>query len=79
MVEGIPLFFAAGGYGSGLIAVMAMVFTATTIATYIVLCVTSASQLQSLHFGAFERHGEAFSGATIAIVGLVFWILPFGR
>jgi ABC-type nickel/cobalt efflux system permease component RcnA len=79
MVEGIPLFFAAGGYGAGLIAVMAMVFAATTIATYLLLCVTSASQLQSLRFGAFERHGEALSGAMIAVVGLVFWVWPFIR
>jgi len=79
MVEGIPLFFAARGYGTGLIAVMAVVFAASTIATYLVLCVTSASQLQSLHFGAFERHGEALSGAIIAIVGLVFWVWPFSR
>lgn len=79
MVEGIPLFFAAGGYGAGLIAVMAVVFAATTIATYVVLCVSSASRLRSLHFGAFERHGEALSGAIITVVGFVSWIWPFGR
>ena len=37
MVEGIPAFFAAGKYGFGLIAVMALVFAISTIATYMVL------------------------------------------
>jgi ABC-type nickel/cobalt efflux system permease component RcnA len=79
MVEGIPVFFAAGGYGVGMIGLMATVFAATTIATYVLLCVSSASRLQSIHSGAFERHGEALSGATIAIVGLIFWVWPFSR
>lgn len=73
MVEGIPAFFAAGKYGIGLIAVMAVVFAISTIATYVLLCVYSTAGLQRVRFGAFERYGEMLSGAFIALVGLVFW------
>ena len=76
MVEGIPAFFAAGKYGVGLIAVMAVVFAISTIATYVLLCVYSAAGLQRVRLGAFERYGEVLSGAFIALVGLVFWIWP---
>jgi hypothetical protein len=76
MVEGIPAFFAAGKYGVGLIAVMALVFAISTIATYIALCVTSVAGLQRMSFGPLERYGEVLSGAFIAIVGLVFLIFP---
>ena len=76
MVEGIPAFFAAGRYGIGLILVMSIVFAASTIATYVALCVASAAGLQRVHLGAFERYGEVLSGAFIALVGLAFWIWP---
>ncbi|HEY6482881.1 MAG TPA: hypothetical protein VIY54_05075 [Steroidobacteraceae bacterium] len=76
MVEGIPAFFAAGKYGIGLIAVMAVVFGMSTIATYVVLCVYSTARLQRVRLGAFERYGEVLSGASIVLVGLVFWIWP---
>ncbi len=76
MIEGIPAFFAAGKYGVGLIAVMAVVFGISTIATYVLLCVYSTVGLQRVRLGAFERYGEVLSGAFIALVGLVFWIWP---
>jgi ABC-type nickel/cobalt efflux system permease component RcnA len=76
MVEGIPAFFAAGKYGIGLIAVMAVVFALSTIATYVVLCVASAAGLQRLSLGSLERYGEVLSGAFIALVGVAFWLWP---
>ncbi|GGA19790.1 hypothetical protein GCM10010981_04740 [Dyella nitratireducens] len=76
MVEGIPAFFAAGKYGLGLILVMALVFAASTILTYVLLCVYSTASLQRMRFGAIERYGEVLSGVFIAIVGLVFWLFP---
>jgi hypothetical protein len=76
MVEGIPAFFAAGKYGFGLIAVMAVVFAVSTIATYMVLCVYSTAGLQRVKLGAFEQYGEVLSGGFIAGVGAVFWIWP---
>jgi uncharacterized membrane-anchored protein len=76
MVEGIPAFFAAGKYGIGLIAVMAVVFALSTIATYVLLCVYSTAGLQRVRLGAFERYGEVLSGAFIALVGLTFWVWP---
>lgn len=76
MVEGIPAFFAAAKYGPALIIVMAIVFACATIATYIVLCVSSVAGLQQLRLGPFERYGEVLSGTFIAAVGLVFLIFP---
>jgi ABC-type nickel/cobalt efflux system permease component RcnA len=76
MVEGIPAFFAAGKYGVGLILAMSAVFAASTIATYVLLCVASTAGLQRIGLGAFERYGEVLSGAFIALVGLAFWIWP---
>lgn len=76
MVEGIPAFFAAGKYGFGLIALMSVIFAISTIVTYVLLCVYSTAGLKRVNLGAFERYGEVFSGAFIALVGLVFWIWP---
>jgi nickel/cobalt transporter (NicO) family protein len=76
MIEGIPAFFAAGKYGIGLIAIMAIVFALSTIATYVLFCVYSTAGLQRVRLGAFERYGEVLSGAFIALVGLAFWIWP---
>jgi ABC-type nickel/cobalt efflux system permease component RcnA len=76
MVEGIPAFFAAGKYGFGLIAVMAIAFGISTIATYVALCVYSTAGLQRVKLGSFERYGEVISGAFIALVGLVFLVYP---
>ncbi len=76
MVEGIPAFFAAGKYGIGVIVLMALVFAASTIVTYMLLCVYSAAGLQRVRLGAFERYGEVLSGAFIAMVGVAFWIWP---
>lgn len=72
MVEGIPAFFAASRYGTGLLLIMSLVFAVTTIGTYVVLCVGSAAGLRLLRLGRFERYGEAFSGAIVATIGLVF-------
>jgi nickel/cobalt transporter (NicO) family protein len=76
MVEGIPAFFAAGKYGVGLIILMSVVFAATTIATYVLLCVYSVAGLRRISLGPLERYGEVLSGGFIALVGLVFWIWP---
>jgi hypothetical protein len=74
MIEGIPAFFAAGRYGAPLVGLMALVFGAATIATYVLLCVVSAAGLRRVRLGAFERYGEVLSGALMALVGLAFWI-----
>jgi hypothetical protein len=76
MVEGIPAFFAAGKFGVGVITAMALVFSASTIATYVLLCVYSSAGLQRLRLGAFERYGEVLSGAFISLVGVTFWLWP---
>ncbi|HEY6236838.1 MAG TPA: hypothetical protein VIW69_17185 [Candidatus Elarobacter sp.] len=76
MIEGIPAFFAAVKYGPALIAVMAAVFAISTIATYVVLCVSSTDGLQRMRFGKLEEYGEVLSGAFIAVVGIVFLAFP---
>lgn len=76
MVEGIPAFFAAAKFGAGLLAIMAACFAASTIATYVLLCVYSADALQRLTFGPLERYGEVLSGTVIAVVGIIFLIWP---
>ncbi|MGH7013909.1 MAG: hypothetical protein ACREEL_07100 [Stellaceae bacterium] len=76
MIEGIPVFFAAGKFGPGLIVLMSILFAASTIATYMVLCVYSAAGLERMKLGPLERYGELLSGAFIALVGVVFWIWP---
>jgi hypothetical protein len=76
MVEGLPAFFAAGRFGVGLIALMSIVFAIATIATYVVLCVTSARGLERARLGRFERYGEVLSGAIIVAVGLAFLAFP---
>lgn len=72
MVEGIPAFFAAWRYGLALIAIMSAVFAVSTIVTYVALCVASASGLERLRMGPFERYGEVLSGAVIMALGIVF-------
>jgi len=74
MVEGIPAFLAASHFGGGLLAVMAVVFTLSTMVTYITLCVSSSAAVDRVHLGPLERYGEVLSGAFIAVVGLVFLI-----
>jgi nickel/cobalt transporter (NicO) family protein len=76
MIEGIPAFFAASKYGVGLLILMSLVFGATTIATYVLLCVYSVAGLQRVSLGPLERYGEVLSGGFIALIGLVFWIWP---
>jgi len=72
MVEGIPAFFAASRYGAAQLVIMATAFGASTIATYIIMCVASAHGLQRFNLGPFERYGEVLSGAVIALLGFFF-------
>jgi hypothetical protein len=72
MVEGIPAFFAASRYGLSLLVVMAVLFAASTIATYVLLSTYAAAGLQRFRLGPVERYGEVISGGFIALVGLIF-------
>jgi hypothetical protein len=55
---------------------MALVFAIATIATYVVLCTSSVAGLRRVNLGPLERYGEVLSGAFIALVGLVFLVVP---
>jgi hypothetical protein len=77
MVEGIPAFFAASRYGVALLILMAIVFAASTIITYVVaLCIYSTAGLQRVKLGPLEPYGEVISGVFISLVGIVFWLWP---
>jgi ABC-type nickel/cobalt efflux system permease component RcnA len=76
MVEGLPAFFAAGRFGVGQIVVMSLVFAASTILTYMGLCVASVAGLEGVRLGSLERYGEVLSGLFIAAVGVAFWVWP---
>lgn len=76
MVEGIPAFFAASRYGAGLLAIMSVLFAASTIGTYVVLCVSSAGGMQRVNLGRFEEYGEVISGGFIALIGALFLLWP---
>lgn len=76
MVEGLPAFFAAGRYGSATLGVMALVFAAATIVTYVVLCVSAFSALDRVDLGPFEKYGEVLSGALVTAVGIAFAVWP---
>jgi hypothetical protein len=76
MVEGIPAFFAASRYGVVLLGIMALLFAASTIATYVVLCLVSASGMQRVDLGRFEEYGEVISGSFMALLGLAFLAWP---
>ena len=74
MVEGIPAFFAAARYGVGQLAIMAAIFAASTIATYIAMCLLGTAGLQRATLGRFERYGEVLSGVLIALIGVIFLV-----
>ena len=76
MIEGIPAFFAAARYGVGQLIAMSVVFAASTMLTYVVLCLLSSAGLARLQFGRFERYGEVISGLFIALLGAFFAIFP---
>ncbi len=76
MIEGIPAFFAAARYGVAQLTAMSIVFAASTMLTYVVLCLLSSAGLARLQFGRFERYGEVISGLFIALLGGFFAIFP---
>ena len=76
MVEGLPVFFSAGKMGIGVILLMSIVFAASTIGTYVLLCTVSATSMHRISLGPLERYGEVLSGFFIAALGAVFWFFP---
>lgn len=76
MVEGIPAFFAASRYGIVQLGLMAVVFAACTIATYVILSLVSVRGMQHVHLGPLERYGEVLSGTFIALLGFAFLLFP---
>ncbi|HZV79667.1 MAG TPA: hypothetical protein VFF60_08625 [Candidatus Binatus sp.] len=71
-VEALPTFFAAAPFGVYAVLLLALVFAATTIGTYVVTTLVSAAGLERLRISALERYGEVISGAFVATVGAIF-------
>ncbi|MBV8171317.1 MAG: hypothetical protein JO219_05225 [Candidatus Eremiobacteraeota bacterium] len=71
-VEALPTFFAAAPHGVYAELLLALVFAATTIGTYVVTTLVSTAGLERLRISALERYGEVISGAFVALVGAVF-------
>ncbi len=71
-LEALPAFVAAVPFGALGLSVMALVFAATTIGTYVVFCAASTAGLDRLKFPAIERYGEVISGAFVMLIGVVF-------
>ncbi|MDE2573310.1 MAG: hypothetical protein KGM44_12425 [bacterium] len=78
MLEGIPAFFAASRFGFELLLLMALAFAASTVVTYVALCVASADAMHRISLGPLERYGELISGGVIAAIGVIFAIWPVG-
>ncbi len=76
MIEGIPAFFAASKYGVRQLAIMALVFAISTIATYVALVLLGREGLSRVNLGPVEQYGEVLSGLVIAAIGVVFVIWP---
>jgi ABC-type nickel/cobalt efflux system permease component RcnA len=70
MIEGIPAFLAASPYGVPLVSIMAVVFAASTIATYVGVSVAGIAGFQRISLGPLERYGEVASGVFVALVGV---------
>jgi len=70
MIEGLPAFFAASTYGPALLGIMAVVFAAATIVTYVALSTLAHGSLERIALGRFERYGEVLSGVFVASVGI---------
>jgi putative Mn2+ efflux pump MntP len=71
MIEGIPLFLAAFRYGAAVLGIMAAVFAAATIATYVGTCVAGVASFRRGAFvGKLEPYGELISGILVALVGV---------
>ena len=70
MVEGLPAFLGASAYGAPVLGIMAAVFAAATIATYVATCAFGVAGLARISLGPLERYGEVLSGAFVAAVGV---------
>ncbi len=70
MVEGIPAFLAASTYRPHLLLMMAMVFGAATIVTYVTLSIAGLRGVQRHRLGVLEKYGEMLSGIVVALVGV---------
>ncbi|HEY1728799.1 MAG TPA: hypothetical protein VGG22_10525 [Candidatus Baltobacteraceae bacterium] len=70
MIEGLPAFFAASSQGAPLLGAMAVVFSISTIGTYVVLSTAALGGFERLSLGKFERYGEVLSGAVVTCVGV---------
>ena len=73
-IEVVPTFLAAAPLGIAAFLALSLVFSITTIGTYVVTCVLSAAGLEQFRYAPVERYGEVISGMLVSIIGVVFLI-----
>lgn len=73
-IETVPTFLAAAPFGIGAFIALSLVFSITTIGTYVVTCVLSVAGLEQFRYAPVERYGEVISGLLVSFIGVVFLI-----
>jgi len=73
-IETVPTFLAAAPLGIAALVALSLVFSITTIGTYVVTCVLSVAGLEQFRYAPIERYGEVISGVLVSIIGVVFLI-----
>ena len=73
-IETVPTFLAAAPLGIGAFIALSLVFSITTIGTYVVTCVLSVAGLEQFRYAPVERYGEVISGMLVSVIGVVFVI-----
>jgi hypothetical protein len=71
-IEVVPTFLAAAPLGIVAFIALSLVFSITTIGTYVVTCVLSVAGLEQFRYAAVERYGEVISGVLVSVIGVVF-------
>ena len=73
-IEVVPTFLAAAPLGIAAFLALSLVFSITTIGTYVVTCVLSVTGLEQFRYAPVERYGEVISGVLVCVIGVVFLI-----
>jgi len=73
-IEVVPTFLAAAPFGIAAFFALSLVFSVTTIGTYVVTCVLSVTGLEQFRYAPVERYGEVTSGVLVTVIGIVFLI-----
>jgi nickel/cobalt transporter (NicO) family protein len=71
----LPIILAAAKHGAGMVGLVSLAYSATTIALMVGLSVAGVAGARRFEPPGAARYMEALSGLLIAAVGVVFWFL----